>query len=161
LRYWLDATDNIIQGIKANSSVVHENGYAGECSAKRGAAAATRALSNYDGPSPIARPQPGCKLAIADLKNGLRHYSELAKRTATHAASLTRVLRLLASVGIFEEEEGGKFAQSPISESLRAHVPGSLARDGNACSPASGFKRHERNLGVACAPESRSIACAV
>lgn len=66
------------------------------------------------------------KLGIADLlKDGARHYSELAERTGTHAASLNRVLRLLASIGIFEEQEGGRFAQSPISESLRADVPGS------------------------------------
>jgi SAM-dependent methyltransferase len=66
------------------------------------------------------------KLGIADLlKDSPRHYGELARMTATHAPSLMRVLRLLASVGIFEEQEAGKFAQSAISESLRADVPGS------------------------------------
>jgi len=43
-------------------------------------------------------------LGIADLLGeGPRHYAELAKATGTHAPSLNRVLRLLASVGVFAE----------------------------------------------------------
>ena len=42
------------------------------------------------------------KLGIAEvLKDGPRHFTEIAEATATHAASLNRVLRLLASVGVF------------------------------------------------------------
>src|SRR5262249_16304294 len=40
--------------------------------------------------------------------------------------SLNRVMRLLASVGIFEEREGGKFALTPLGEMLRTGVPGSM-----------------------------------
>ena len=55
------------------------------------------------------------KLGIADfLKDGPRHYEDLAKATETHGPSLNRVMRLLASVGIFEERENGNFALTPL-----------------------------------------------
>ncbi len=66
------------------------------------------------------------KLGIAELlKDGPRHAEELARATQTHASSLGRVLRLLASVGVFEEREDGAFALTSIGECLRAGVPGS------------------------------------
>ena len=67
------------------------------------------------------------KLGIADLlKGGPRHYEDLAKATETHGLSLDRVMRLLASVGIFEERENGNFALTPLAELLRTGVPGSM-----------------------------------
>lgn len=67
------------------------------------------------------------KLGVADcLKDGPRHYEDLAKATETHGPSLNRVLRLLASVGIFEERENGNFALTPLGELLRTGVPGSM-----------------------------------
>src|SRR6202023_610430 len=67
------------------------------------------------------------KLGIADLlKDGPRHYGDLARATETHAPSLNRVMRLLASVGIFEERENGNFALTPMAELLRTGVPGSM-----------------------------------
>lgn len=67
------------------------------------------------------------KVGIADLlKDGARHYEELARETGSHAPSLNRVMRLLASVGVFEEREGGKFALTPLGELLRSGVPGSM-----------------------------------
>ena len=67
------------------------------------------------------------KLGIADLiAEGPRGYDELAKATGTHADSLRRVLRLLASAGVFIEEEDGKLALSPIGACLRSGVPGSM-----------------------------------
>lgn len=67
------------------------------------------------------------KLGIADLlAKGPQGSSELARATGTHAASLRRVLRLLASAGIFVEQENGNFALTPISDCLRADVPGSF-----------------------------------
>jgi hypothetical protein len=66
------------------------------------------------------------RLGIADLlKDGPRHYNELAKSTASHAPSLNRVMRLLASAGVFIEEENGNFALTPVGECLRTGVPGS------------------------------------
>jgi SAM-dependent methyltransferase len=67
------------------------------------------------------------KLDVADLLNdGPRHYEDLAKATETHGASLNRLMRLLASVGIFEERDNGNFAQNSLSELLRTGVPGSM-----------------------------------
>jgi hypothetical protein len=66
------------------------------------------------------------KLDIAELlKDGPRHFKELAEATGTHAPSLRRMMRLLASVGVFEEREDGSIALTRLSECLRARVPGS------------------------------------
>jgi len=67
------------------------------------------------------------KLQLADLlKDGPRYYGDLARVSATHPPSLNRVLRLLASVGIFEELDGGKFSLKALGEMLRSDVPGSM-----------------------------------
>jgi hypothetical protein len=48
------------------------------------------------------------KLGIADLLSaGPRHYEALAAATRTHATSLYRLLRALASIGVFREAEAG------------------------------------------------------
>lgn len=66
-------------------------------------------------------------LGIADLlAHGPQSSSALAKTTGTHAESLTRVLRLLASVGVFTEPEERCFALTPLGERLRTGVPGSM-----------------------------------
>ena len=67
------------------------------------------------------------KLGIADhLSEGPRRVDDLAEATGTHAPSLKRVLRLLASVGVFTEEADSRFALTPIGACLRADVPGSM-----------------------------------
>jgi hypothetical protein len=67
------------------------------------------------------------KLCIPDcLKNGARHYKEVAAEIGAHPASLNRVMRLLASAGIFNEEPGGKFSLTPLGDLLRSDVPGSM-----------------------------------
>ena len=67
------------------------------------------------------------KLSLADhLAGGPLLPAELAARTGMHAPSLYRLLRALASVGIFAEDEQGRFANTPLSEPLRGGVPGSL-----------------------------------
>ncbi len=67
------------------------------------------------------------KLKLADLLNdGPRHYNELAKATETNASALSRVMRLLASFGVFEEREPGNFALTPLAQNLRSGVPGSM-----------------------------------
>jgi hypothetical protein len=66
------------------------------------------------------------ELGIAELlKDGPRRPEELADATATHAPSLRRMLRLLASVGVFEERDDGRFALTPLGECLRPGIPGS------------------------------------
>ncbi len=67
------------------------------------------------------------KLGLADLlEDGPRDFRDLARASETHAASLNRLMRLLASVGIFEELDGGRFALQPLGEMLRSDVPGSM-----------------------------------
>ena len=66
------------------------------------------------------------KLGIADLlSDGPRHCNDLAKSTQTHGPSLRRVMRLLASAGIFFEEENGEFSLTALGQYLRTDVPGS------------------------------------
>jgi len=66
------------------------------------------------------------KLGIADfLQDGPRSAEQLAAATEMHAPSLQRVLRLLVSVGVFEEQENGDFAQTELSRCLCGDVPGS------------------------------------
>jgi hypothetical protein len=67
------------------------------------------------------------KLGIPDcLGNGARHYKEVAAELGVHPASLNRVMRLLASAGIFDEQTGGKFSLTPLGDLLRSDVPGSM-----------------------------------
>jgi O-methyltransferase/methyltransferase family protein len=67
------------------------------------------------------------KLGLADLvKDSSKTAVELARLTGTHSPSLYRALRALASVGVFADDGGGRFAQTPLSETLRSDTPGSL-----------------------------------
>lgn len=67
------------------------------------------------------------KLGIADLlKDGPRTSHDLAQQTGTHARSLYRVLRALASRGIFAEDQEGRFGLTPLAETLQTDVPGSV-----------------------------------
>jgi O-methyltransferase domain/Dimerisation domain len=67
------------------------------------------------------------KLGIADLlKESPKDVEELARATETHAPSLHRILRALASVGVFEEVEPGRFALNPTASLLQSDVAGSL-----------------------------------
>ena len=60
------------------------------------------------------------------LKDGPKSIQELAQATNTHAPSLYRLLRSLASVGIFTEAGPDLFAQTELSETLRFDQPGSV-----------------------------------
>ncbi|MFZ9736913.1 MAG: methyltransferase [Prochlorotrichaceae cyanobacterium] len=64
------------------------------------------------------------KLGVADhLASGAQSCEILAQLTDTHEPSLYRVLRALASVGIFTETQPRTFALTPLSEYLRGDVP--------------------------------------
>ena len=64
------------------------------------------------------------KLGIADLlEGGPRTIDDLAKATKAHVQSLHRILRMLTSVGIFAEDEPGRFRQTALSELLRSDHP--------------------------------------
>jgi hypothetical protein len=64
-------------------------------------------------------------LGIPDqLADGARSVEQLAEATGTHAPSLRRVLRLLASVGLFRTDEHGQFAVTPLGATLQSDTPG-------------------------------------
>ncbi|MGW1378917.1 methyltransferase [Streptomyces sp. NPDC002446] len=64
---------------------------------------------------------------IADrLAEGPRTVEQLAAATDTHAPHLRRVLRYLATRGIFREDAAGAFQLTPAAEALRTDAPQSL-----------------------------------
>src|SRR5260370_1097087 len=68
-----------------------------------------------------------CKVGIADLvKNESKTAAELAAVTGTDGFSLVRVMRALASVGVFSQDAEGRFAITALSETLRSDIRGSL-----------------------------------
>lgn len=66
------------------------------------------------------------KFGIADLLAAApRTAEQLAAATSTNADALYRLLRALASIGIFAESEGRRFSLTPLAEPLQSDVPGS------------------------------------
>lgn len=71
--------------------------------------------------------QVAAKLGLADLvAEEPKTVAELAEATETHAPSLYRLLRALASVGVFMEQEDGRFASTPMAATLETAAPVSL-----------------------------------
>jgi SAM-dependent methyltransferase len=67
------------------------------------------------------------KLRIADrLTDAPKSVSQLAREVCCHDDSLYRLLRALASVEIFAEEDGSRFRLTPMAQLLRSDVPDSL-----------------------------------
>ncbi len=67
------------------------------------------------------------KLGIADLlKNGPKKVDELSSTSGVHSNSLYRLLRALASIGIFAEKSDGSFELTPMASALQSDVPMSL-----------------------------------
>lgn len=67
------------------------------------------------------------KLGIADLlARKPKTVSELASETKTHERSLYRLLRCLASVGVFAETDAQVFSLTPLAESLQSDAPNSV-----------------------------------
>ncbi|HEV2132191.1 MAG TPA: methyltransferase [Longimicrobiaceae bacterium] len=65
------------------------------------------------------------ELGVADhLADGPRSADELAQATGAHAPSLYRVLRSLASLGVFTEDAEHRFALTPLGAALRSDAPG-------------------------------------
>lgn len=66
------------------------------------------------------------RLGLADhLADGPRTAEELARLTGSHTRSLYRLLRALASVGVFSEDGDGRFRPTPLGDCLRSDIPGS------------------------------------
>ena len=67
------------------------------------------------------------QLSLADhLANGPRTATELAAVTGTNASALYRVLRTLACIGVFKEDEAHQFALTALAEPLQSTSPGSV-----------------------------------
>jgi O-methyltransferase domain/Dimerisation domain len=67
-------------------------------------------------------------LGIADLlAGGARSSDELAADTESHPEALYRVLRALAAVGVFREEEGRRFALTELGDGLRSDAADGIA----------------------------------
>ena len=67
------------------------------------------------------------RLGVADhMGDTAISADELAGKVGAHAPSLFRVMRMLASFGVFSQEPGGKFALTPLGALLRTDVSGSM-----------------------------------
>ncbi|MCP4706599.1 MAG: methyltransferase [candidate division Zixibacteria bacterium] len=68
------------------------------------------------------------ELCMADLlSEGPKSIDELAKQSRSHAPSLYRMMRALASVGIFSETESKRFELTPMAECLKKDAMRSFA----------------------------------
>ncbi|MDA2927358.1 hypothetical protein MYX78_09020 [Acidobacteria bacterium AH-259-G07] len=65
-------------------------------------------------------------MPIPLLKDGPKCIEELADATGAHARPLYRVMRFLASLGIFAEKKPRHFTLSPLAERLQTGTNGSL-----------------------------------
>jgi hypothetical protein len=67
------------------------------------------------------------RLGVADhMSASPMPVEEIAAKVGAHAPSLYRVMRLLASVGVFKEEPPRHFALTPSGELLKSEVPGTV-----------------------------------
>jgi len=67
------------------------------------------------------------QLGIADqMRDGARSAEELAKAVGVQPQRLLRLLRALASVGVFAEDASGHFGLSELGETLRSDRPDSM-----------------------------------
>jgi O-methyltransferase domain len=67
------------------------------------------------------------RFGVADHMNATpMAVEEIAGKTGAHAPSLYRVMRMLASMGIFKEERGKRFALTPAGELLKSDAPGTM-----------------------------------
>ncbi len=66
------------------------------------------------------------EIGIADLlASGPRTAEELAQETGAHGAALYRVMRALASIDVFREDDRGRFSMTPLGNLLASDAPGS------------------------------------
>ncbi len=67
------------------------------------------------------------KIGIADLlKDGSKNIDELSSATGVHSRSLYRLLRALASIGIFIENDDGSFGLTSLATTLQSDNPMSV-----------------------------------
>lgn len=81
----------------------------------------------WPGPMAVQAIHVAAKLALADLvAGGPKSVDDLANATHTHGPSLARLLRALASLGIFAEDTTGRYRQTALSDTLRSDHPDSI-----------------------------------
>jgi ubiquinone/menaquinone biosynthesis C-methylase UbiE len=67
------------------------------------------------------------QLGVADeIGDAPASVARLAERASADVEALYRLLRALASAGIFREEDGRAFSHTPLSRTLRRDLPGSM-----------------------------------
>lgn len=67
------------------------------------------------------------ELGIADLlKDGARSSADIARVCKTNADATYRLMRALSNIDVLEERDGRMFALTPLGETLRSDVPGSM-----------------------------------
>jgi ubiquinone/menaquinone biosynthesis C-methylase UbiE len=80
-------------------------------------------MESYRAPQAI---YAAARLGLADLLNdGPKTVSELAEATNTLAPGLRRLMSALGSLGVFAEQEDGRFALTPMGACLRSGQPNS------------------------------------
>ncbi|HLM04475.1 MAG TPA: methyltransferase [Blastococcus sp.] len=68
------------------------------------------------------------RLGISDLlADGPRTVEDLARTTGTHAPTLLRLLRALATIGIYQRSGDGRFGLTELGATLRRDAPRSVA----------------------------------
>jgi SAM-dependent methyltransferase len=88
---------------------------------------AFRLLRLAEGFGPARAIQLAAELGVADLLGtGLRSAEDLASALSVHPGALYRLLRALASVGVFTEVKPGWFGLTPVGEQLCENHPQSL-----------------------------------
>ncbi|MGE5487760.1 MAG: methyltransferase [bacterium] len=66
-------------------------------------------------------------LGIADLlKSGPKGVEELGRATGAHPQALRRLLRALASIGVFQQDDHGDFELTPLATTLLSDSPDSV-----------------------------------
>src|SRR4051794_8770678 len=69
------------------------------------------------------------RLGVADaIASGASTTTEIARQVRADAPTLYRLLRALSDHGVFTEGPGGRFALTPVGESLRSDSPHSMRR---------------------------------
>ena len=87
------------------------------------------------------------KLRIADhLAAGARSIEDLARATGTHQPSLYRLMRALASVGVFRSDDQGHFELTEIGYYLRSGVMGSMRGVADYCGAPWSWRAWEEML---------------
>src|SRR2546421_136269 len=75
----------------------------------------------------LGRGGAAARLGVAaHLPPGPRSSDDLAHAVGAQPQALHRVLRMLASIGVFGQPDPGVFALTPLGETLRSDTPGSL-----------------------------------